>query len=55
MIGSENVMSLKGQSPDVLVSFLMRFLEEFDRDIKDMKLNLASRLRGAATAYANWL
>ena len=45
----QEIHSLKSQSKETLIAFVMDFLRDFDHDIKDLKINLNSRVRSAAT------
>lgn len=43
--------SLKTASREKVVDFLLEFLEDFERDTKDVRLSLNSQLRNAATEF----
>mmetsp|Transcript_3531 Transcript_3531/g.5445 ORF Transcript_3531/g.5445 Transcript_3531/m.5445 type:complete len:130 (+) Transcript_3531:128-517(+) len=48
LITNEHFESL---TKDALINFVIQFIEDIDREIKDMKLALNTRVRGAALAY----
>merc|ERR1719343_1629779 len=42
---------LEEMEKDKVIDFIMKFMEDIDKEIKDLKLALNTRLRAAATAY----
>ncbi|CAD7945974.1 unnamed protein product [Amoebophrya sp. A120] len=50
----EEAASLMNQPKERLLEAILGFLEDFDRDVKDMKLTLNSHLRRAVSGYAEW-
>mmetsp|Transcript_10054 Transcript_10054/g.22531 ORF Transcript_10054/g.22531 Transcript_10054/m.22531 type:complete len:175 (+) Transcript_10054:92-616(+) len=42
---------LEDMQKDKIVDFIIEFMEDIDKEIKDMKIALNTRLRAAATAY----
>ncbi|CAD7975411.1 unnamed protein product [Amoebophrya sp. A25] len=54
IIARGETVTMQTQSIDKQVNFVLRIVEDFDRDIKDWKLALNRRLRSAAKAYTAW-